>query len=74
MPGRFHQQHGDYLPRILGWDVAGRIAPTIVTDYRRLVDICGLEPPGVPFTVSVEPGVERISYRRGDPPTFFVGA
>jgi hypothetical protein len=75
MPGRFyHQQHGDHLPRILGWDVAGRIAPTIVADYRRLVDIFGLEPPCVPFTVYVEAGVERTSYRRGDPTTFFVGA
>jgi hypothetical protein len=63
MAGRFHQQHGDHLPRILGWDVAGRIAPIIVADYRRLVDIFGLEPSGVPFTVYVEPGVERISYR-----------
>jgi hypothetical protein len=74
MPGRFHQQHGDHRPRILGWDVAGRIAPTIVADSRRLVDIFGLEPPGVPFMIYVEPGVERTSYRRGDPTTFFVGA
>lgn len=69
-----HQKQGYHLPRILGWDVSGRIAPTIVAGYRRLVDIFGLEPPGVPFTVYVEPGVESTSYRRGDPTTFFVGA
>lgn len=75
MPGPVHhQQHGAHLPRILGWDVAGRLAPAIVADYRRLVAIFGLEPPGVPFTVYVEPGGERTSYRRGDPTTFFVGA
>jgi hypothetical protein len=75
MPTRVHhQQHGDHLPRILGWDVAGRMAPTIVADYRRLVAIFGREPPGVPFTVYVEPGGERASYRRGAPTTFFVGA
>jgi hypothetical protein len=75
MPGWFHQQqHGDHPPRILGWDVAGRLAPIIVADSRYLVAIFGLEPPGVPFTVSVGPGGERTSYHRSDPTTFFVGA
>jgi len=68
-----HQEQGCHLPRILGWDVSGGIANTIVADYWRLVNIFGLEPPGVPFTVYVEPGVGSTYHRRGDTTTFFVG-
>ncbi len=69
-----HQKQGSHFPRILGWDVSGSIAHTITADYRCLVDIFGLEPPGVPFTVYVEPGVGSTYHRRGDTTTFFVGA
>jgi hypothetical protein len=69
-----HQKQGYHLPRILGWDVSGGIAHTIVADYRRLVNIFGLEPPGVPFTVYVEPGVGSTYHRCRDTTTFFVGA
>jgi hypothetical protein len=69
-----HQKQGYHLPRILGWDVSGSLAPTVVADYRRLVDLFGLEPPGVPFTVYVEPGVGSTYHCYGDTTTFFVGA
>jgi hypothetical protein len=68
------QKQGYHLPRILGWDVSGSLAPTVVADYRRLVDLFGLEPPGVPFTVYVEPGVGSTYHCYGDTTTFFVGA
>jgi hypothetical protein len=67
-------QHGYHLPRIWGWDVSGAIAHTVAADYRRLVDLFGLEPPGVPFTVYVEPGVGSTYHRSGTTTTFFVGA
>jgi len=51
-----HQKQSYCLPRIRGWDVSGDMAHTVAADYRRLVDIFGLEPPGVPFTIYVEPG------------------
>jgi hypothetical protein len=67
-------QHGYHLPRIRGWDVSGSIAHTVAADYRWLVDLFGLEPPGVPFTVYVEPGVGSTYHRYGTTTTFFVGA
>jgi hypothetical protein len=69
-----HQKYAYHLPRIRGWDVGGDRAHTITDDYRRLVDIFGLEPPGVPFTVYVEPGVGSTYHRSGTTTTFFVGA
>lgn len=69
-----HQKQGYHLPRIRGWDVAGGIAPTVAADYRQLVDLFGLEPPGVPFTVYVEPGVGSTYHHYGSTTTFFVGA
>src|SRR5438132_13695393 len=51
----YHQEQGYRLPRIRGWDVSGDIAHTVATDYRRLVDIFGLEPPEPPFPVYVGP-------------------
>src|SRR5713101_7341304 len=69
-----HQKQGYHLPRIWGWDVSGAIAHTVAADYRRLVDIFGLEPPGVPFTVYVEPGVGSTYHRYGSTTVFFVGA
>jgi hypothetical protein len=68
-----HQKQGYRLPRIRGWDVSGDIAHTIAADYRWLVDIFGLEPPGVPFTVYVEPGGGSTYHRYGTSTTFFVG-
>jgi len=50
------------------------MAHIIAADYRRLVNIFGLEPPGVPFTVYVEPGVGSTYHRYGSTITFFVGA
>ena len=70
-----HHQKQDYrLPRIRGWDVSGDIARTVTADYRWLADIFGLEPPGVPFTVYVEPGVGSTYHRYGTTTAFFVGA
>jgi hypothetical protein len=70
-----HHQELDYrLPRIRGWDVSGDIAHTVAADYRWLVDTFGLEPPGVPFTVYVEPGVGSTYHRYDTTITFFVGA
>ena len=69
-----HQKQGYRLPRIRGWDVSGDMAYTVAADYRRLVDLFGLEPPGVPFTVYVEPGVGSTYHRYGPTLTFFVGA
>jgi hypothetical protein len=75
MTGLVHRQKQEYqLPRIRGWDVSGAMAHTIAADYRQLVDLFGLEPPGVPFTVYVEPGVGRTYHRDGTTLTFFVGA
>jgi hypothetical protein len=70
----YPSQHDYHLPRIRGWDVSGAIAPTVAADYRQLVDLFGLEPPGVPFTVYVEPGVGSTYHRYGTTTTFFVGA
>lgn len=69
-----HQEHGSHLPRIRGWDVSGDIAHSVTTDYRRLVDLFGLEPPGMPFTVYVEPGGGSTYHCYGTTLTFFVGA
>ena len=69
-----HQKQSYCLPRIRGWDVSGDMAHTVAADYRRLVDIFGLEPPGVPFTIYVEPGVGSTYHRYGTTITFFVGA
>jgi hypothetical protein len=75
MAARFHHQdHAYHLPRIRGWDVRGARAHTIAADYRQLVDLFGLEPPGVPFTVYVEPGVGSTYHRSGTTLTCFVGA
>src|SRR6516162_377872 len=68
------QKQGYRLPRIRGWDVSGDMARTVVADYRRLVDIFGLEPPEAPFTIYVEPGVGSTYHRYGTTITFFVGA
>ena len=70
-----HHHKLDYrLPRIWGWDVSGAIAHTVAADYQWLADTFGLEPPGVPFTVYVEPGVGSTYHRYGTTTTFFVGA
>src|ERR1041385_9149638 len=69
-----HPQHGYHCPRIRGWDVAGDIACTVTADYLQLVDLFGLEPPGVPFTVYIEPGVGSTYHHYGTTTTFFVGA
>jgi len=75
MTGLVHRQkQGYHLPRIRGWDVSGDMAHTIAADYRQLVDLFGVEPSGVPFTVYVEPGVGRTYHRDGMTITFFVGA
>jgi hypothetical protein len=63
-----------HLPRIRGWDVSGVMAQTVAADYQRLVDLFGLEPPGAPFTVYVEPGVGGPTYQAGSPTTFYIGA
>src|SRR5215510_6855142 len=68
-----HQKQGYRLPRIRGWDASGDMAHIIAADYRRLVNIFGLEPPGVPFTVYVEPGGGSTYHRYGTTTTFFVG-
>jgi hypothetical protein len=68
-----HQKLDYRLPRIRGWDVSGAIAHTVAADYRWLVNTFGLEPPGVPFTVYVEPGVGSTYHRYGTAITFFVG-
>lgn len=68
------QQHGCRCPRIWGWDGAGTIAGAVTADYRRLVDLFGLEPPGVPFTVYIEPGVGSTAHHHGPTTTFFIGA
>jgi hypothetical protein len=69
-----HQEHESHLPRIRGWEVGGDRAHTITDEYRQLVDLFGLEPPGVPFTIYVEPGVGSTSHRSGTTLTCFVGA
>jgi len=69
-----HQKQGYRLPRIRGWDASGDMAHIIAADYRWLVNIFGLEPPGVPFTIYVEPGVGSTYHRYGSTITFFVGA
>jgi len=75
MSALVHDQKHDYhLPRIRGWDVSGGIGHSVAADYRWLVDLFGLEPPGVPFTVYVEPGAGSTYHRYGTTTTFFVGA
>jgi len=69
----YYQEQGYRLPRIRGWDVSGDIAHTVATDYRRLVDIFGLEPPEAPFTVYVEPGGGSTYHHYGATTTFFIG-
>ena len=69
----YYQEQGYRFPRIRGWDVSGDIAHTVATDYRRLVDIFGLEPPEAPFTVYVEPGGGSTYHHYGATTTFFIG-
>src|SRR5216684_1893788 len=74
MAARVPQEKQRYhLPRIRGWDVPGDIAHLVAADYQWLVDLFALEPPGVPFTVYVEPGVGSTYHRYGDTFTFFLG-
>src|SRR5215510_14195093 len=75
MAALLHHQKQDYhIPRIWGWDVAGDIACAVTANYLRLVDLFGLEPPGVPFTVYIEPGVGSTAHHHGPTTTFFIGA